>query len=254
VDLPTFALGISPRDPEVRSALLPVVDAARRSVFKVRPKSVVEEMIDRVPRSIDRHMSRAPVGRLVFALAGVQLRWDARVTRLLPSPAPEMDEEDARRELARRFLRSLGPADPTSFTRWAAVSESDARATFDALAGELVEIECPGGKGWLLADDGERLVAAEPVAGIRFLPFGGDPVLQRGNEIELGHAARRAALPPWASTGLVLADGDVVASWGRRQGRITLFAPASLGDARRGEIEEEAATAPFGSGKSSVWR
>ena len=253
-DLPIFALGISPRDPEVRSVLLPLVDAARRSVGEVRAKGGETEWIGRVPAPLAGHLRRRPIPRLVFALAGIAVRWDARSTSLLPSPVPVMDEEDARRELARRFVRSIGPAGPRRFTRWAAVSESDADATFEAISPELVDVEWPGGRGFLLADDAERLENAEPVVGIRLVPFGGDPVLQPGNEIVLtDESQRRDALPPWASTGLVLADDDVVAAWGRRKGRISLFALCSLDNRRRMQIGEEARSTPFGTAADPVW-
>jgi hypothetical protein len=168
---------------------------------------------------------------------------------------PQIEEEDARRELARRFLRSLGPATPRSFSRWAAVSEGDGRATFDAIDRELREVEWPGGEGVLLADDVEALVTARPVVGVRLIPFGSDPILQPGNEVVGRDGAHgRAVLPPWASTGLVLKDGEVVAAWGRNQGRISLFALASLDKKRRLEIEEEAVSLPFVTNAAPVWR
>jgi hypothetical protein len=206
------------------------------------------------PAALVSHFRPHPVGRLLFAMGGAQLRWDARTTSLVPGPPLQGDEEEARRELARRFLHSLGPATPERFSRWAAVGGDDARATFDALAGELVAVE--SGEGYVLADDADDLMAAEPVAGTRLLAFGGDPVLQPGTDVLPSEAGRRREeLPPWASTGLVLADGEPVASWGRRQSRVTLFPFLPLGVRREDEIEREARSLPVhGAPVRVAWR
>ena len=190
-------------------------------------------------------MRRRPIWRLAFALAGVEVRWDAHRTELLPGSPPEMDEELARRELARRFLRSLGPAQPARFARWAAVDEADARVTFDALASELVEVAWPGGSGFVLAEDAEQLARAQPVRGARLVAFGGDPVLQPGEDVVAAERShRRAGLPPWASMGLALLDGEVAAAWGRARGRITILALSSLDRRARDAIEAEALAMP----------
>ena len=64
-----------------------------------------------------------------------------------------------------------------------------------------------------------------------------------------------APFPPWACTGLVLLDGEPVAAWGRREGRITILALASLDDESRHEIEAEALGMPVPGTRSQVlWR
>ncbi len=201
-------------------------------------------------------MRGRPLWRLACALAGVEVRWDARSTLLLPGAPLEMDEEEARRELARRFLRSLGPAGPARFTRWAAVTRSDAIATFDAIRDELVEVQCSGSSGFVLAEDAEGLTRAEPSSAVRFVAFGGDPVLQPGEDVVAADPShRKAALPAWACTGLVLLGGEVVASWGRSQGRVTILALASLDEQQSQAIEAEALGMPLPDGAPDVdWR
>lgn len=119
-DLPVFALGITPREPELRRALARLASGARDSVPEGRRDQGQEEVarLGALPAPVRKGMRRRPVWRLVCAPADIQIRWDARSTQLLPSPALEMDEEDALREPARRFLGSLGPAGPARFTRW----------------------------------------------------------------------------------------------------------------------------------------
>ena len=255
-DLPVFALGILPRDPELRRALEQLARSARESVTAPRVKETGELRRGRLPALVAQRLRRRPIPRLIHAIAGVQIRWDGHSTRLLPSPAPEMDVEEARRELARRFLRSLAPAGAARFSRWAAVSHGEARATFDALRGELVSVEWSGGSGLVLAEDVEALETAEPVTGVRFLAYGGDPVLQPGEDVVAADPAhRRAAQPPWASTGLVLLDGEPVAAWGRRAGRITVLPLKSLAGESRHEIETEALGMPVPNAQTQVqWR
>ncbi len=205
-DLSVFALGILPRDAEVRRALERLARKAGDSILQPRKDEGRGESdhLGNIPPAVTNAMRRRPIWRLVCALAGVQIRWDARTTQLLPGPVLEIDEEEARRELARRFLRSLGPAGPARFTRWAAVSKSDAQATFDAIRHELVEVHCSRSTGFVLAEDAERLARVEPVSAVRLVAFGGDPVLQPGEQIvAVDRSCRKAALPPWACTGLV---------------------------------------------------
>ena len=254
-DLAVFTRGIVPRDPEVRRALEQVVRRARDLVPDARFKGQDVDRFDAVALP-GAHWRGRPIWRLAYALAGVQTRWDARGTQLLPGPMPHMDEEAARQELARRFLRSLGPARPARFTRWAAVSNADARTTFKAISDELVEARWPGGSGFLLAEDGDRLAGAEPVEGVRFVAFGGDPVLQPGEDTVAAERSNwRAALPSWASMGIVLLDGQVVAAWGRSQGRITILPLTSLTHEERHAIEAEAVAMPIpGAPTEAVWR
>jgi len=53
----------------------------------------------------------------------------------------------------------------------------------------------------------------------------------------------------------VLLGGDVVAAWGRSQGRVTILPLASLGNERRHEIEAEALRMPIpGAAPEVLWR
>ena len=110
-DLAVFALGIVPRDAQLRRALEQLASRARDSILEPRKDDGRRERdrLGPLPPVVAERMRRRPVWRLVCALAGVQIRWDARSTQLLRGPALAMDEEEAGRELARRFLRSLGP-------------------------------------------------------------------------------------------------------------------------------------------------
>lgn len=74
-----FTLGRLPRDPERRRGIERVADEALRG--------------------------GGDPGRRAGAATGRYLvRWDARTTELVPIAPPEMDVEDARRDLAHRYL------------------------------------------------------------------------------------------------------------------------------------------------------
>jgi hypothetical protein len=252
-DLGVFARGIVPRDPDARRMLDDLANRARAAARGSPLKDAGTFDLGAIPAALGLQLRGHPVARLAFAVAGVQVRWDARRTQLLDTPLPEVEPEDARRELLRRFLRSLGPAGPKGFARWAAVSADDARTTFQAIDDELVDIRWPDGSGSLLAADAEALLMARPLQGIRLLAFGADPVLQRGQAFVAGDPARRrAALPRRACTGMILSDGDVVASWGRGDGRIVVHALRTLGRDQRLQIEREAATVPTGPERTRV--
>lgn len=243
-DLAVFTLGILPRDPELRGALEELGSRARE-LLRESPGGAAEpgDRLGEIPAPLAAHLKHHPIERLAFAIAGVRLRWDARWTEVRDGPAPEGDAEEARLELVRRYLRSLGPASPEQFTRWAAVGADDAQASFDAIRDELIEVDCDGQSGLLLAADAQRLSSAAPVSGIRLLAFGGDPVLQPGDERVMSDH-RRDRLPRWACAGLALHDGEPVASWGRSGQRMTLTALADLDHAVRVALEEEARAVP----------
>ena len=112
------------------------------------------------------------------------------------------------------------------------------------------------GSGFVLAEAAEDLAGAKPVSAVRFVAFGGDPVLQPGEDVVAADRShRKAALPPWACTGLVLLDGDVAAAWGRSQGRLTILPLASLSDNQRQHIEAEALRMPIpGTAPKVLWK
>jgi Winged helix DNA-binding domain len=80
----------------------------------------------------------------------------------------EPDEEEALREVARRFLRTYGPARPRDFATWIGASGPTAtrvRALFESLA--LDEVSVEGRDAFALAGD---LAFGEAEASLRLLP------------------------------------------------------------------------------------
>jgi hypothetical protein len=201
--------------------------------------------------------------RLSAAASGVPIRWNTRTTVLLPRRELSGDPEGARLELARRYLRSLGPGDARRFQRFAAVGRADAEYTFAALAPELVEVEVErNGSGFVLASDLEMLMGAPAVEGARLLPQGADPVLQPieswlfGARPTGGHLELLGIdLPSWCIGGILLLHGETVGSFGRTGGTFVLVALKKIGTLGRRLLEAEAWSAPLPGGVARVvWR
>ncbi|MFB9658492.1 winged helix DNA-binding domain-containing protein [Glycomyces mayteni] len=131
-------------------------------------------------------------------------------------PAGDMGQDEAVRELARRFFASRGPATVKDFTRWATLKVADAKAAVDELK--------LGGSGLreLRYDDrvfyyeGER---PEPEDGGPVVDFvqGFDEMLcsyTDSKDLVLHHSVPRALFPdrPRFNSAILL-DGQVIGNW-----------------------------------------
>lgn len=180
----------------------------------------------------------------------ILIRWDgARQPTIWTVPRPEVDPRDARLELARRYLHIFGPTTPDAFGRWAGIGAPRGIAAFDALARSLTPVRTPVGDAWILASD-EPTVRAEPgrAAAARLLPSGDSYFLLQGADRALlvPDAARRSTLwTPRVWPGALLVDGEIVGTWRRSQGAVTIQAWRRLSRAARDAVEAEAATLPL---------
>ena len=167
-------------------------------------------------------------------------------------PDPSADRE-ARAELTRRALHHHGPLTLTELAGWLSVSKPDARARVDAIAAELEEVEREGEPAWALAADLDLLASPAAPRSVRLLAAG-DPVLDGRDRASLiaDPALQKEVWKPLASPGVVLADGDVVATWrakakGRRlEVALTPLGGVPLPAARRLVPEAEALAAARG--------
>jgi len=183
------------------------------------------------------------------ALTGtVVIRWEgARQPTVWTVPAPEIDAFDARLELARRYLHVFGPATPEAFAEWAGMALRAATEAFDALP--LIPVRTPIGDAWILTRDEPAFWAATgPAAPARLLPSGDAYFLLQGADRELlvPDADRRREL--WTSRvwpGALLVEGEVVGTWRRAQGTLTVQTWRRLSRRARGAVEAEAASLPL---------
>lgn len=185
------------------------------------------------------------------ALTGtVLIRWDgARQPTIWTVPPPDVDPRDARLELARRYLHIFGPTTAESFAQWAGIGAQGGVAAFDALRRSLTGVRTPVGDAWILTSDEPTLRSASgPTASARLLPSGDTYFLLQGNDRELlvPDARRRAAL--WTSRvwpGGVLVEGEIVGTWRRALGTVTIQTWGRISRAARRAVEAEAASLPL---------
>jgi hypothetical protein len=160
----------------------------------------------------------------------------------LPPRAPALEDPGA--ELARRFLKTYGPARPKLFADWAGLATSHANALWDR-AGTLAEIELDGKRAWALAGD-KRALAKEPrVDGVRLLA-NLDP-LNAGRDRELlvpDAAVRKRIWTVLGGPGTVLASGEVAGLWRpAKKGKKLVVTVEPLGKLTKSLKEELAAEA-----------
>lgn len=244
-DVGVFTVGALPRD----SAQVAAIDALARRAVAVcagRPRATREVAAELGPRGGEVLRFAGASGRLL-------LRWDASRIDLVPVAPPRLDLEQARRELARRYLRWHGPASHRQFARWAGVNVPEATRTFTALRPELVPVSFQGRARWLLATDEAALRAATRPAGVRLLPPG-DPYLQADVPLLVQAAPTGAGEPSITGrtsdarlrnslSGRILLDGDLAGGWGRRGIEVTIAVWDDHPSPRiRAGIEAEAAS------------
>ena len=197
------------------------------------------------------------------ALTGtIAIRWEgARAPLVWTIPPPAIDEAEATRELARRFLHVLGPGGPGAFAGWAGIGEEKAVRVFAELEPELVRLRTPLGEGRLLARD--EAAAREPVArtkGVRFLPSGdaytlGVTLAERAFLVP-NEQQRNELWTPRVWPGALLVDGEIVGTWRRAKRVLTIDTWKTLSPAARAAVAAEADTLPLpdpGAGMTVHW-
>ena len=180
----------------------------------------------------------------------VLLRWDGtRQPVVWTVPRPEMEPEQARRELARRYLHVCGPATAASFGKWAGIGRPAASAVFQELAAALMAVRTTAGDAWILAED-EAAFRAKPgaVAAARLLPSGDAFFLAWGadREILVPEAKRRAEL--WTSRvwpGALLVGGEIAGVWRRSAAEVSIDLWRRLTPGEREAVEAEAMSLPL---------
>ena len=251
-----------------------VVPAQDHAIFSVgrypddtRGRRVAEEMAELLRKALaggrhaDREVAAAlEVGnriRYAAPTGTVLIRWEgARAPTIWTVPRPEIEPQDARMELARRYLHVFGPTTAASFAEWAGIGPAAGREAFDGLGPELTPLSTPIGDAWLLAGDVQTMLAdIPPAAPARLLPSGDTYFLLQGRDRELllPEANRRAAL--WTSRvwpGALLVGGEIVGTWRRDGGKITIETWRRLSRGQASNVEAEAASLPLPGLQSAI--
>ena len=188
--------------------------------------------------------------RYAAATGTVLIRWEgARRPVTWTVPPPQAAPQEARLELARRYLHVYGPATPGSFARWAGIGASHGAAAFRALGGEVTPARTPAGEAWILtADEAGIRSGPGPAAPARLLPSGDPYLLLQGADRDLlvPEAGPRAELwTPRVWPGGLLIDGEVTGTW-RRAGPVVTVRPwRRLSAAERDAAAAEAQSLPL---------
>ena len=188
--------------------------------------------------------------RYAAATGTVLIRWDgARQAEIWTVPPPQVTPQDARLELARRYLHIYGPATPEAFARWAGLGARSGAVAFAALGTSLTPAQTPVGDAWILAEDETAFRAAPgPVAPARLLPSGDAYLLRHGADRDLlvADPGRRNALwTPRVWPGGLLVAGELAGTWNRADTLITVQLWRPLSEAEREAVIAEAQSMPL---------
>ena len=241
-DLAIFSLGRLPDDAKGRKR---AEDAADRveSVLGRRKRMGYGEVGAALGVNANSLRYGTTTGRLV-------IRWEgARQPTLWCVAPPDITPEEARLELARRYLHVFGPTTPTSFARWAGITPRGGANAFEALAASLTQVRTPIGAGSILSADEAALRASPgPDAPARLLPSGDAYYLLQGEERKLlvPDAKRRAEL--WTTRvwpGALLIGGDIIGTWRRANEKVSIQTWRRLTGPERDAVVEEAESLPL---------
>jgi hypothetical protein len=240
-DFPLFSLARLPEDEKGR---LRAQRMAERITAHLRGKRMTD-------RETGEPLSLGNELRYATTTGTIAIRWGgARAPVVWTVDAPDVDPADARRDLARRYLRIFGPSTSERFARWAGVSRRSAVGTFASLEGSLLPVRSPLGDEWLLAEDEPEMRPAETApAPARLLPSGDAYFL-------LLQSAERKLLVPredqrqrlWTSRvwpGALLVEGEIRGTWRRSQHTVRIEAWGRLSRGVRDAVEAEACALPL---------
>jgi hypothetical protein len=178
---------------------------------------VMDAFQDKWPRWRDATTIAANRGVLCFGTnQGRKVRY-TNPRRWLPDfkPAPE---QEAFKAVVQRYLYAYGPSTPAHFARWMSIPVTRATKIFDALAGDIEQVNIEGDTGWIVKGDSKMLDT--PAQGVRLLPYfdaygvGCHP----REKIFPGKAAERALARTQAGNfPVLLIDGIVAGVWHQRR-------------------------------------
>ena len=240
-DLAVFSLG---RLPDDARSLQVAEDLAARLHALLRGRRMTDREAGKALGNIGNRI------RYAATTGTVVIRWEgARAPTVWTVPRPEIDSRAARLELARRYLHVFGPTTAEAFAEWAGIGTRHGIAAFDALRRSLTPVRTPIGDAWILTRDEPTFrTALGSAASVRLLPSGDAFFLLQGadREVLVPDADRRRAL--WTSRvwpGALLVRGEIVGTWRRAEGTVTVQPWRRLSRVARVTLEAEAESLPL---------
>ncbi len=177
-------------------------------------------------------------GRPKGSWTSSQYRWSP-MSSWLPEAVPSPDADDARVELARRWLRAFGPATVADLKWWSGLTMGQVRKALSALAVEEVDLD--GAPGIILADD--LAPTAQPGPWVALLPSLDTTTMGwKERAWYLGDHAPALFDRNGNAGPTVWCDGRVVGGWAQRKsGEIAILLLEDVGQEAKEAIDNEAA-------------
>jgi Winged helix DNA-binding domain len=177
-------------------------------------------------------------GRPRGAWTSSQWRW-VPAASWLPAPLPQLDEEQARNTLARRWLTTYGAATVTDLKWWSGWTLTQTRKALAAIG--AVEVDLDGAPGLVMPDDVDVEPSPEPWAAL--LPAL-DPTVMGWKERAWYLGEHGPALFDRSGNAgpTVWWNGRIVGGWAAaKDGRVRFRLLEDLGANAVGQVEAEAA-------------
>ena len=237
-DVAIFTIGFLPREPALRAKIETSANMAKKK-FRSQKDGSEQEYFHGL--------------REASAGGTIRIEWDGSRTRWWIVNPPTTDPELAQLELARRFLRSVGPGTPKEYAWWSGNTPRDARQTFQLLEPEMAEVNLEGQRSWILRRDLSNLQNAVPTEIVRLLPPG-DPYLATPDRKVLvpNQVFRNELWPKSVWPGALLVNGEIVGTWRRQIGRVLLHAWQRPSVKTKALVEKEVVNMPIVSTKKDV--
>ncbi len=137
-----------------------------------------------------------------------------RVDQWLPTQK-RVDADEARIELATRFLTAFGPATYRDFTKWSGLPTSVTKPLFDDIAGSLAPVTVDGEVSFILRRDLDGLAGATTDRSLTLLPAFDTFLLAHATKdhlLEKRFYKRVYRNQGWLSP-VVIASGRIIAVW-----------------------------------------
>ncbi|MDQ3660523.1 MAG: winged helix DNA-binding domain-containing protein [Actinomycetota bacterium] len=257
-ELPLITAALSPFDEQDATEVEEVAHAMREiaNCEAISRPALSEALNDKVVDSLrgwcerckSRHV-REGLFRKASLQAGLELDpAAASPTMFRPSGIhlPAMpDREQARAELARRYIHLIGVARPADLAAWLGYKPGDVRATWNLIAKELTPCDVAGKRRWALSSDVESLSDATRRGGAKLLPPFDPYLLGDRSLVVLEREHQRRLWRAQVSPGAILVNGEIVGTWRSRMSgselHVTLNPFPGLGAMETKGLEREAA-------------
>ncbi len=209
----------------------------------------IDRLADSVCRRLEGRELRGGLPDLREACVSgrIALRWTTSSLWVREVPRPEIDLDEARKELCRRHVHRFAPTSPRAFAWWAGLAAGDARQIWNSLSDELLDVDFDGTPGWILRADEPCVREARPPRGVRLLVEPDLRLLGRDRD-GLFIAPGKRILTPAADTfhpNGVLVDGRIVGAWGRKGGKVDVVLTEQLTPLQYDALAAEVAAIPI---------